>query len=200
MRLIHYWVWSSFPTGRGKTRFAFAPTLVICLFSNYGKRQSLSAYKEAGYQLTSVAKQTKDIVQCLEGVVPAFEAATIGSDDYKDKAMLVHQNVCAIAQLHPNWCDDRKIILSRQKHDAPPLDDNDPFVLIHEYSEALFRSWHQMKVPAPSVKALTHGGRVFRTALMKLREECDELTNRKACRHTAVDNDHVTVVIKLQES
>lgn len=200
MSLIHYWVSSSFPAAPGKRRFAFDPNLVICLISDYGKGQSLSAYKEAGYKLSSVAKQTKDIVQCLEGVVPAFESASIGSDDYKDKAMLVHQNVCAIAQLHPNWCDERKIILNRHKHDAPPLDDNDPFVLIYEYSEALFRSWHQMKVPAPSVKTLTNGGRVFRTALSKLREECDELTNRKACRHNDVESDHITVVIKVGES
>jgi hypothetical protein len=151
--------------------------------------------------LTSIAQQTKEIVQCLEGVVPAFEAASIGSDDYRDKAMLVHQNVCAIAQLHPNWCDERKIILNRRKHDAPPLDDNDPFVLIYEYSEALFRSWHQMRVPAPSMKTLTNGGRVFRTALSRLHDECSELTNRKACRHNVVaEDERVTVVIKMGES
>lgn len=150
--------------------------------------------------MTSIAQQAKEIVQCLEGVVPAFEAASIGSDDYRDKAMLIHQNVCAIAQLHPNWCDERKIILSRQKHDAPQLDESDPFILIHEYSEVLFRSWHQMRVPAPSMKTLTHGGRVFRTTLSRLQDECEDLTNRKAsCNNTLPESDRITVVINVSE-
>lgn len=153
--------------------------------------------------MTTIAQQTKDIVQCLEGVVHAFEASSIGSDDYKDKAMLVHQNVCALAKLHPNWSDERKIILSRNKPDTPPLDDSDPFVLIYELSEALFRSWHQMKIPTPSIKTLSNGGRVFRAALAQLHEECAELTNRKACRHHDEEEDDgrkVTVVIKVCES
>lgn len=151
--------------------------------------------------MSSVAQQTKDIVECLEGVVHAFESASIGSDDYKDKAMLVHQNVCALAQLHPNWNDERKIILSRNKPDTPPLDDSDPFVLIYECSEALFRSWHQMRIPSPSIKTLSNGGKVFRAALTHLQGECEELTNRKACRHEPDDTaPNVTVVISVGEN
>lgn len=149
--------------------------------------------------LNSIAQQTKDIIQYLESVVPAFETASIGSDDYRDKAMLIHESICALAQLHPNWNDEKKIILNQRKHGAPPLDDNDPFVLIYECSEALFRSWHQMKVPEPSMKTLIYGGRIFRAALAKLHEECDDLTNRKACRHDDSEQKSLMVVINLGE-
>jgi hypothetical protein len=151
--------------------------------------------------LNSVVQQAKDIVRCLEGVVDAFETSVIGSDDYKDKAMLLHQNVCALAKLHPNWSDERKIILNVHKHDAPPLDDSDPFILIYELSEAIFRSWHQMRVPQPSIRRLTKGGEMFRAALAHLQNECAELTNRKAChhRHSETNNPSVTVVVQVGE-
>jgi hypothetical protein len=98
--------------------------------------------------------------------------------------MLVHHNVCALANLHPNWSDERNIILRQGKDNAPPLDKSDPCHLIYEHSEQLFRAWHYMKVPRPSVRALSTGGAVFREALVKLHLECSELTNRKACRQS----------------
>lgn len=155
---------------------------------------------EAGKTLNTTAHQTKEIIQHLEALVPAFETASIGSDDYRDKAMLIHQRVRALAQLHPNWDDEKKIILNQQKHDAPPLDEHDPFVIIYEASEILFRSWHQMRVPEPSMKTLLHGGRIFRAALAKLHEETEELTNRKACRHDEHEDSSITLVINLSQS
>lgn len=128
-----------------------------------------------------ITKQAEEILRYLQGVVPAFESASIGSHDYRDKALLVHKNVRALAQLHPNWSEERELVLT-SKDDAPPLDETDPFLRIYEYSEQLLRAWHQMRAPRPSIRALSSGGKAFHEALNNLANECQHSTNRKVCK------------------
>lgn len=129
--------------------------------------------------MKTIANQAKDIILCLEGVVPAFECARIGSADYRDKAMVIHRNVTALAQLHPNWSEEQNLILTQKQDDTANLNADDTFILIYEYAEQLFRAWHQMRVPRPSVRALSTGSVAFWAALINLRNECNSLTNRK---------------------
>jgi hypothetical protein len=146
---------------------------------------------KTGFQqmTTSIAHQAKAIVQNLNGIFPAFTTSAIGSDDYKDKAMTVHGNVTALAQLHPNWSDEKKIILNSQENELPNLNEDDLFILIYDYTEELFQAWRDMRVTRPSIASLSNGGATFRVILDSLHAECMDLTNRRAARYFPVAED-----------
>ena len=118
------------------------------------------------------AQKVKDILDCLQGVVPAFESSLINSADYRDKAMAVHRSMSALAQMHPNWSEEGNVVIGGDKEGVPPLDESDPLVNIYVYSEELFHAWNKMSIVRPSIRALADGCAEFRTALTKLQNEC----------------------------
>jgi hypothetical protein len=128
--------------------------------------------QKSGAALLTNAQKVKDIIDCLQGVVPAFESSTIHSDDYRDKATAVHQSMRALAELHPNWSEEGHIVVGGNRDGVPPLDTSDPLSNVYLYSEELFHAWNKMSIVRPSIRALTDGCADFRIALEKLVQEC----------------------------
>jgi hypothetical protein len=128
--------------------------------------------QKLGAALLTNAQKVKDIIACLQGVVPAFESSIIHSDDYRDKATAVHQSMRALAELHPNWSDEGHVVIGGNREGVPPLDASDPLSNIYLYSEELFHAWNKMSIVRPSIRALADGYAEFRVALEKLRQEC----------------------------
>jgi hypothetical protein len=140
----------------------------------------LPKIQKLGAALLTNAQKVKDIIACLEGVVPAFETSLIHSDDYRDKATAVHQSMRALAELHPNWSDEGHVVVGGNRDGVPPLDTDDPLSNIYLHSEQLFHAWNKMKIVRPSIRALADGCADFRDALEKLRQECAATSEPKS--------------------
>lgn len=128
--------------------------------------------QKLGAALLTNAQKVKDIITCLQGVVPAFESSLINSEDYRDKAKAVHQNMRVLAELHPNWSEEGHVVVGGNREGVPPLDTNDPLSNIYLYSEQLFHAWNKMSIVRPSIRGLADGCAEFRIALEKLQQEC----------------------------
>lgn len=128
--------------------------------------------QKLGATLLTNAQKVKDIIACLQGVVPAFESSLIHSEDYRDKARAVHQNMCVLAEMHPNWSDEGHVVVGGNREGVAPLDPNDPLTNIYLYSEQLFHAWNKMSIVRPSIRGLADGCAEFRIALDKLQQEC----------------------------
>lgn len=128
--------------------------------------------QKSGAALLTNAQKVKDIIACLQGVVPAFESSLIHSDDYRDKATAVHQSMRALAELHPNWSEEGHVVVGGNREGVPPLDTSDPLSNVYLYSEQLFHAWNKMSIVRPSIRGLADGCAEFRVALEKLTQEC----------------------------
>ena len=120
--------------------------------------------------MEAVAQQAREATRFVEGIYLAFMSATIGTDDYKDKALATQQSLRALARLHPYWSDACNQFSVKK---AVPLDDDDPLFFIYLRIEELVTAWRIMRVSRPSGSTLSRGSKHFMTCLQNLKNETE---------------------------